>query len=1056
MMKLYYQNFKKRFKCKIFLLLLFGFASFAFARAQNVVTGTVTDHNNDPLVGVSVAVKNTSQGTMTDINGRYSITVNSTDAVLVFSYLGCTPQELRVGSQTVIDVTLTEDVTSLDEVVVVGYGVQRKRDLTGAVSSVKMGDAPVGTFSTASHALAGKAAGLRVTQATAQPGAGATFRIRGETSINAGNEPLIIIDGFPVSRSSSPGSGNRYEAGSQDNALEMINPADIESIEVLKDASATAIYGSRAGHGVIIVTTKRGKEGKINVTYSGNAAVQTIAKNYDMLDASQWMTVNNMYYQEQWRRTYGQGIYAGYVTPPATSKTFDEWMTGLAPAHYYTQQEIASAKTTDWLKEVTQTGFQQSHNVSLNGGSEKNKYLASVNYFDQKGVMKNSDMNRITLNLNDDYTISKYVKAGISLNISRNKYDNVPLGTLMNEGVGIIGSALRFDPYLPVRENGKYSESRLYPQIPNPVSLLELTDITTKDRVLSSGYLSVEPVAGLTLKTTLGFDRRSVKRQQYLPSTTLHGRAANGTATQNYSDSEDYLFNLTANYMKTIDKHSFTVLAGYEYQKFNGSSFNASVSNFPIDGFLFNNMGSGTLNKSIDSSGSSSALASVFGRVNYSFADKYLFTATIRTDGASNFNPDYRWGAFPSVSAGWRFVEESFMESVKPVLSNGKLRAGWGQTGNSSVGNRTLDYFGSAGNYAFGDTGYKGIAVTELGNKSITWETTTEWNIGLDLGFLNNRINLSAEYYDRVISDLLVTSKALPMYYELTSIAGNIGKTQGQGFEVTLNTVNVKNRDFVWASDLTFYTYTDRWKERSPTWVPYAYQSVNDPIRALFYYKSDGLLKAGEQRPAWQPALLPGQVKLKNLHDEEGNPNVIDQHDRILIGSSDPDFMFGFNNTLRWKNFDLNIYLYGEVGRWRVASYYDDFIPYATKPFSTANGAGMLNLSTNALNSWTMDNQNTDVPSMFQASYDNGDYFMRKISFLRCRNITLGYTVPGLKKYVNNIRVNLSVNNPFVVSNWNGLDPETDYNSSSTMTENNASYSYPNVRTFSLGLDISF
>jgi TonB-linked SusC/RagA family outer membrane protein len=909
------------------------------------------------------------------------------------------------------------------------------------------------------QALAGKAAGLRVTQATAQPGAGATMRIRGETSTGAGNDPLIVIDGFPVSRSSSPGSGNRYDAGSQDNALEMINPADIESIEVLKDASATAIYGSRAGHGVIIVTTKRGKEGKLNVTYSGQASVQTIAKYYEMLDAPQWMQVNNMYYQELWRRNYAQGIYAQYVTPPSTYKSFEQWMTEQSPAKYYSDDEIANAQTTDWMKEVTRMGVQQSHNISLNGGSEKNKYLASVNYFDQKGILKNSDMNRMTINLNDDYTISKWVKAGLSLNLSRNKYDNVPLGTSMNQDVGLVGSALLFDPYLPVRtDDGKYSESRLYPQIPNPVSLLELADNTTKDRALGSGYVQVEPLTGLILKTTLGFDRRSAKRQQYLPSTTLHGRANNGTASQSQSDGEDYLFNLTANYMKTIGRHSVTAMAGYEYQKFNGSWFNADVSNFPIDGFLFNNMGSGTLNKSVGSSASSSALASVFGRVNYSFADRYLLTATIRADGASNFNPDYRWGSFPSLSAGWRFVEEPFMEKAKSILSNGKLRAGWGQTGNSNVGNRTLDYYGNAGNYAFGDAGYKGIAVTELGNKSITWETTTEWNIGLDLGFVNNRINLSAEYYNRTISDLLVTNKALPMYYELTSIAGNIGKTQGQGIELTLNTVNIQRSDFVWTTDLTFYHYVDRWKERSPTWVPSAYQSVDDPIRAIFVYKSDGLLMAGQERPAWQPALLPGQIKLQNLKDLDGDDNLnkIDQYDVVMLGTSDPDFSFGFNNTLRWKGFDLNIYLYGEVGRWRNASYYDDFIPYATKPFSTANGAGMLNLSTNAFNSWTQDNQNTDVPSMFQSSTGNGDYFYRKVSFLRCRNITLGYTLPVPKSIVNSVRINVSVNNPFVVSNWNGLDPETDYNNSSTLTENQASYSYPNVRTWSVGLDINF
>jgi TonB-linked SusC/RagA family outer membrane protein len=1044
------QSKPRRWRGWLLALLLLPTAAWA----QNLsISGTVRDANNEPMAGVSVVVKGTTSGTTTGAGGEYSL-IASGDATLVFSFLGYATQELAVAGRSTVDLTMSAEDKGLDEVVVVGYGVQRKRDLTGAVSSVKMSDAPVETFSTVSHALAGKAAGLRVTQSTAQPGAGASFRIRGETSINAGNDPLIIIDGFPVSKSSVPGSGNRYDAGSQDNVLEMMNPADIESIEVLKDASATAIYGSRAGHGVIIITTKRGKEGKMDVSYAGNVAVQTMANSYKMLDAAEYMRVNNMYYQEEWRKTYGQGLYADYVTPPATHKTFENYMLGKAPAKVFSDAEIANAKTTDWLKEVSRTGIQHSHNVSLTGGNDRAKYLASLSYFDQKGVMKNSDMNRLTVNLNSDYQVNRYVKTGLSLNISRNKYDNVPLGMQQNEGAGLIAAALVFDPFQPVRDaNGKYSESVLYAQTPNPVSLLEITDNTTKDRVLATGYLSVEPITGLTLKASLGVDRRSAKRKQYLPTTTLHGVSPNGMAYQSQSDGEDYLLDLTANYMKTLGRHSFTALAGYEYQKFAGEWFSAGASDFPIDGFLYNNMAAGSKDKSVASSASRNSLASVFGRLNYSFDGKYLLTATIRTDGASNFNPDYRWGAFPSLSLGWRFSEEWFMEGARHILSNGKLRAGYGQTGNSNVGNRIQDYFGTSGTFAFGNSGYNGIAITELGNRTITWETTTEWNIGLDLSFFNNRINLSAEYYDRVISNLLVTSKSLPSYYEITSIAGNIGATQGQGVELTLSTVNIQRSGFTWTSDLTFYHYTDRWKERAPTWIPEAYQRVDDPIRAKFSYKSNGLLRAGEAAPAWQPALLPGQVKIQNLSDE-GSPNTLDQHDVVLIGTSDPDFSFGFNNTLRYLNFDLNIYLYGEAGRWRDASYYDDMIPYRTKPFSTSKGAGLLNTSKNALNSWTTDNQSTSVPSLLQSSYSRGDFFMQKVSFLRCRNITLGYTLPALKRVANSIRVNLSVNNPFVISSWNGLDPETDYNPDGAA--NRASYSYPNVRTFSVGVDIKF
>lgn len=1007
------------------------------------ITGVIYDETGEPIIGANVVEKGTTNGVATDQDGQFSILV-SDKAILQFSYIGYMPQEFTVGNNTSVTITLKEDAQTLDEVVVVGYGVQRKRDLTGAVSTVKMNDAPISTFSTAAHALAGKAAGLRVTQSTAQPGAGTKFRIRGETSINASNDPLIIVDGFPISKSAEPGSGNRYDAGSQDNIMEMLNPNDIESIEVLKDASATAIYGSRAGHGVIIITTKRGKAGKPNVSYSGNAAVQTISANYKLMNAPEYMRLSNMYELEKWRRDTGAGIYAGYVTPKPNTP-------GYQPI--YTDAEIANALTTNWIDEITRTGFQQSHNVSVTGGTEKSKYLASLNYFNQKGVLKNSNMDRFTANLNSDYELSKYVKAGLSFNISRNAYDNVPLGTGENEYSGVIASAAFFEPNIPIYdENGNYSESNVYKQRPNPVSLLEITDKSTRDRILGSGFISVEPIKGLVFKANLGFDRKVSKRKSYLPTTTLFGQISNGIASQRQDDGMDYLFNLTANYIKSIGNHNITALVGYEWQQFTTEWFRAGNTNFSIDKFIYNNLAAGTGDKTVESNATKDALASVFGRINYSYADKYLFTATLRADGASNFNPDYRWGYFPSVSVGWRFNEESFMKNIQHIVSNGKLRGGYGQTGNSSVGNRVEDYFKATGtSWAFGSTGTTGMKVSSLGNPRITWETTSEWNIGLDLGFLNNRINLTAEYYDRVVSDLLVTNKRLPAYNEITTIAANIGSTQGQGIELTLNTTNIKRNDLVWTTDVTFYKYKDRWKKRDPNWIPEVYQSVNDPIRSIFSYRSNGLLQAGEAAPAWQPGLLPGQIKLVNLSDE-GVENNLDSHDRVLIGTKDPKFSFGFNNTINYKRFDFNMYIYGEVGRWRDASYYDSWVPYR---YSAPSG-GLYNGSTKALDSWTMDNQGSSAPNLLKSDSQAGDYFMKKISYLRCRNITIGYKVPGTKNVFSHMRIYASINNPFVISNWNGLDPETDYNPSDSNVENAGSYSYPNVRTFSVGLDINF
>jgi TonB-linked SusC/RagA family outer membrane protein len=1016
------------------LCLVTGLMSLSIYAQTVTVSGTVTDAGGEPLAGVNIFVKGTTIGAVSSVEGTYSVSAPNGDAVLVYSYLGYITRETQVNNRTVIDIIMEEDAQALEEIVVVGYGVQKKRDLTGAVSSIKLDDAPVATLSTVSHALAGKAAGMRVTQNSAQVGGGSKFRIRGETSTGAGNEPLIIIDGFPVTSTSDLKSGSRYSAGNADNLLESLNPNDIASIEVLKDASSTAIYGSRAGHGVIIVTTKRGRQGQMKVNYSGNLSLQNMKNGYDMLNAKEYMLHWNKVERERYLQKNGLEIYAAYTKPNPNPPAFTP---------RYSETQISNAKDTDYFNEVTRLGIQQSHNLSMTGGSETAQYMASINYFDQQGVIKNNNMKRLTANVNFDQQISKYVKAGISLNLSRNKYDNVPLGDAEWENSGIIVSAVRFAPYVPVRDkNGKYSLNPDMTQVPNPVSLLEIVDNTTKDRLLSSAYLQVEPVKNLILKASLGVDRKYAKRKAYLPNTTIAGAATNGNANITQEDMADYLMDLTANYTLNIGAHNLTALAGYSYQQFNTEGVSAGNTNFPIDSFLYNNLEVGGSPKPpVDSWASKSSLGSYFGRINYSFMGKYLFTATIRADGDSDFNPQYRWGYFPSASVGWRFSDEAFMESLSGVVSNGKLRAGYGQTGNSNVGNRILGAYGAGNIYVFGEQGNIGVNVIRLGNPTLTWETTSEFNIGLDLGFINNRINISAEYYNRVISDLLVTNRSLLSYHEITTIADNIGKTRGTGFELTLNTVNIDNQDMYWSTDFTLATYKDRWEERAPTWKPAVYESEKDPIRPIFRYRSDGLMAVGETAPAWQSDLLPGQIKLKNLSDENGRPNILDQHDQELIGSGDPAFTFGFNNTLRYKNFDFNIYFYGEIGRWRSESYYDNWV-------AGQSGNNFQNLSRGTLNSWFYDNQNTRQPSVLPNTYANrtNDYWLKKISYIRCRNITLGYTIPISKKILNSIRMYADVNNPFVITNWNGVDPETD----------NDRYAYPNVTSFSLGIDISF
>lgn len=1025
------------------------------------IHGVVKDVNGEPIIGANVVVKGSpSNGTITDFNGNFDLSVTS-NATLQISYIGYNTQELFVGKKTDFNIVLKEDTETLEEVVVVGYGTMKKKDLTGAVASVKMDDAPVGTVSTISHALAGKAAGLQVNTISAQPGSGSTFRIRGAASVNAGNDPLIIIDGFPVSPTDeSKIQTRKYDSGSSDNILASINPNDIESIEVLKDASSTAIYGARAGNGVIIITTKKGKTGAPKVTYSGTASVQTMAAKYEMLSAKDFMIQSNRYALEEWRRSNGIGIYGGKSEAEAASPY----------TPYYSEAEIANpAYDTDWFKEITRTGFQTQHNLSVNGGTETTKYLISGNFFKQDGVVKNNDMDRYTARVNVEQKVSKYVNLGVNMTLSRNTTNNVPLGAGQNENASIMVAAAQFSPILPVRdENGEYVLNSQAAFLPNPVSLLEITDKTVKERLLGTAYIEIKPIEELTLKGNFGIDRNYQKHSVYMPKTTLYGQKTGGQANIAQYDKSDYLMELTANYSKRFGDHNLNALVGYSFQRFTDESLSAGNRQFLIDGFLYNNLGAGAYPKpSVGSSASKSEMASFFGRINYSYKDRYLLTATMRADGASNFAKNNRWGYFPSVALGWRFTEEEFMQPLTSVVSSGKLRVSFGQTGNSNIGNRAVSYYSTGNNNEFGGTEQVGVYLSQMGNADLKWETTTEWNVGLDLGFFNNRLNVTAEYFHKVVSDLL-SERSLLSFQEVSTIAANIGETQSQGFELTVNSTNFNTKDFSWNTDFTFSFYRDKWKTRDESWKPSAYSVYDSPIRYQYGYLSDGLIQPGETVD-WMPGAIPGQVKIKDIngyvYNEDGSVKVdqygiplksgkpdgkLDDADKVIYGSSDPGYLLGLNNTFRWKNFDLNIYFYGQFDMLNSGSYKDLWLTGASGMTGIVNMYRGYNMPASAKDVWTSDNQSAVRPGYFQdkSTWGIGDYYLQKSWFIRCRNITLGYTIPVNqgRNILSNVRVYFDVNNPFMITPYDGLDLETD----------NSVWAYPNVRSFSLGIDITF
>ncbi|MDD3079255.1 MAG: TonB-dependent receptor [Paludibacter sp.] len=1014
------------------------------------ISGLVTDEKGEPIIGASIVLKGSNTGTITNIDGTFSLDVQDQSEITI-SYIGYKQSSLKIGKYNNYTIILEEDSKALDEVVVVGYGVQKKRDLTGAVGSVKMIDVPVSTVSTISHALAGTVAGLQVNTLSAQPGGATTFNIRGATS-TTGNDPLIVIDGFPISQDGEPGSGNRYDGGSKDFILSSINPNDIESIEVLKDASATAIYGSRAGHGVILITTKRGKTGAPTVKYSVNTAFQTLSDTYKMLSAKDFMIENNKYAYESYLITNKIAPYG----VRQLSEFPSDWYTPV-----YNQTQIDNPLVnTDWVGAITQSGRQQQHNLSVNGGTETTQYQASLGYFDQTGVVKNNGMKRYSSRVNLDQVLSKYFKTGISLLINHNNFDNVPLGSGANEFAGIIRSATQFTPLMPIKDaNGDYSLSQVRPFVPNPVSLLNITDKSVDERALGVYYLDFTPIKDLKLKLNTGFDRKYRKRSTYIPVTTLYGKNANGEASINQYDNIDFLLETTATYNKQfLTNNKINAMLGYSYQTFSKEGLNLGNSNFITDAFLYNNIGAGQFAKpTVGSWSGLNSMASFFGRINYSLLERYLITATMRADGASNLASGHQWGYFPSVAAGWRFSDEPFMAKFKNVLTNGKLRVSYGETGNSNIGNGAMSYYVPSSNVVLGETEYGGVQLGQVGNSLLKWETMKETNLGLEIG-LFNRLNVTAEVYHRENSNLL-NALQLMSYYPISSVAGNVGTTQSTGFELTINSQNISTKNFKWNTILTLSTYKDTWKTRPDSWKPASYEGVNDPIRAIYSYTTGGLIQPDESVP-YMLGAQPGMIKMLDIngfqrdtngdivYDTKGMPlktgtpdGKLDDADMKLIGSYDPSFVFGLSNNFKYKNFDLSIYLYGVFDKLMPATYIDNGIWGATMITQDQNAPDAIKTM------WRSDNLTSKVPGYTQMynQYGAGDFFLTKMWFVRVRNVSLGYNFM-FKKVISNLRVYADVNNPCVFTNYKGLDPETD----------NSDVAYPNVRTFSLGIDVTF
>lgn len=1008
----------------------------AMAQQQITVRGTVVDETGNPAVGATAQVVGAQIGAATDLDGNFALQNVKTGSDITISYVGYKTQTVKAASN--LQIKLEPDSKLIDEVVVVGYGATKKSNISGSVETIKADELPTAGDANIASMMRGRAAGMNITSNSARPGSSVSISIRGGLS---GQKPLIVIDGVPQLQTTTVTSGTAYSGGDKDNALMNLNPDDIETINILKDASAASIYGSDASGGVILITTKRGKAGKPQITYSGNVAMQMMKDKPRFMKARDFMIEQN--------------------------KVFDEL--GRGDEKYYTQGQIDSfvGDGTDWMDEVTRTGVVQEHNLSVTGGSETTKYLASFSVYDNQGIAKNNSMNRITGRLNLDQDFGKYVKAGINTSFTQLKYNDVPLGDGRQSNSALIYSAMTFNPTVPVYdENGDYSDNPQRPNVyPNPVSLLDIYDHTRSRDVFLSGYVEVKPIKQLTVRATAGIDMKTTQADQYIPTSTLAGRNVNGQGSKQNANAQQGMINVVATYANTFNKiHDLSVMAGWEYKKNSWDGMGIVASDFPTDGALMNNMGTSEMeNPNISSYKGNNEMASFFGRINYTLLSRYILTLNLRVDGSSNFSDKHQWGTFPGVSLAWRMNEEKWLRDVE-WLSNLKLRAGYGQTGNA--GNLTginTYYTVSRGSYVMDNSLVNGIGLSKLGNPDLKWETLTDLNIGIDFGFWRDRLSGSVELYQRTRKDVIM-AKSLMSYQEINTIDYNsAAQYRSTGIDISLHSVNFDTKNFGWNTDVNFSYYRNKTTRRDADFIPEPYQPWKEDWNNIYVYRTDGLVKPGESY-AHLPSSTAGAIKYLDLYgyqldengermrDSEGRyirtagaDGKLDAADMVYFHNSTP-IPFSINNTFRYKNWDLNIYLYGSLNGWKLNDV----------RYQSVYGIQDLTYGVNALeevkNRWSYSNPDGTLPGVAEANSginpSSSDFFYEKSWYLRLDNVSIGYTFPKewFGGYIQSVRTYIAGRNLCVFTPYNGMDPET----------GNGIGAYPNQWSLAFGLNVKF
>lgn len=1064
---------KKSLLLSLFVLLVMALP--AWAQQSRTVNGKVTDQSTGQgLPGVAVLVKGTTTGTATGADGTYSINVPGDNSTLVFRYIGYTTKEVAVGSSATINVTMAVDQKQLEEVVIVGYGTQTREELTGSITSVSAEALKNVPVTSVDQALQGRAAGVQVTQNSGTPGSGIAVRVRGAASIGANNEPLYVVDGVPINTGSFTNIGT---GGQQTNALSDLNPSDIQSMEILKDAASAAIYGSRASNGVVLITTKRGSAGtKVNFGYY--TGTQKVWNKLDLLNGPQSIELKNEMIMNRFPKDANGNIIA-YGLPWASyadlaAYHFSEAGIALSGGKVVTLDngdgirdvsvfaDPSTAVDNNWMDQIFRSAPISNYDLSISGGNDKTKFLVSGTYFDQTGIVLGSGFERMNGRINLDHSISDKFRVGTSVGLSRSISSRIQNDNNIN---GVISTAILVSTDIPVyNADGTYSKDPAS-VTENPVAAaLEPTLNAISARVIGNTFAEWDIIPALKLRSTFGLDYLTFRDEDFRPTTTNTGAGSNGLGQQSYVQNSTWLTEHTLNYRKTFgDIHDFSALLGVSYQSSTQNEIFAGATNFP--GNDIKQLSAGSVKTSASSSQTGWGLESYFSRFNYALKNRYLLSASIRADGSSRFGENNRYGVFPAASIGWRISEESFMQGLD-FVSELKLRASYGVTGNSEISNfGSLALVGAGANYLQ----RAGLAPSQLGNPDLTWEETTQSNIGLDFGVLNNRITFNVDAYIKETDDLLL-ARSLVGSSGYTSITENIGSIENKGLEFALTSYNIESNEpggFNWNTNFNI-AFNKNKVTKLNDGVPFASGFANwveegQPLGAFRGYRVERIFQTQEEIDALNAAAReatgnagaryqssgtrPGDIMFKDLNGD----GVITSADQEILGSAQPKFTGGLTNNLSYKGFDLSFFFQFVQG---------NEIWNHTRAFSEGMNT-VFGQTAGTLNRWTPENTNTDVPRAVYGDPNNNrrnsDRWLEDGSYVRLKNFQFGYNLPTSiidRANLRTVRLFVQGQNLLTFTDYSGFDPEVNTFSGSNVSLGTDFLVYPQAKTVTFGVNI--